>query len=144
MLERRAPLDEVVAQESESAALREYGLILVDRAIFEAKYQLVRYATALCDLCHLTIGDGFAFKGAQDKKAMHQAFRVAHSDRICRQRVWLEESSPDQQDSEQAGSDMFHHSRIYKMKFRVVDGPHKSMDATHWRQGQKLRTKIEA
>ncbi len=41
------------------------------------------YAIAPCVLGHLTIGDGLAFKGPHDKKAMDEAFRVAHRNHIC-------------------------------------------------------------
>ena len=83
LLERRTSLNEVVTQESECAALREYGRVVIDRTIFETKYQMGGDAIAPCVLRHLTIGDGLAFKGPQHKEAMHQAFRVAHRDRIC-------------------------------------------------------------
>src|SRR5213080_1233616 len=82
-LERRTFLNEVVAHESKCAALREYGRVLIDRAIFKAKYQMVGYAIAPCVLRHLTIGEGLAFKGQHQKKAMDQAFRVAHRDHLC-------------------------------------------------------------
>ena len=64
MLERRAFQDEVVVQKSEGAALREYSRVLVDRTIFEAKQQMIRDAIALCDLCHFTVRENLAFKGA--------------------------------------------------------------------------------
>src|ERR1041385_8122219 len=83
MLERRASLDEVVAQESKSALLSEYGLVLIDGTVFEAKYQLVRDTISARDLCHLTVSDGLAVMRSQHKKAMHQAFHVPHGYRIC-------------------------------------------------------------
>jgi len=109
MLERRASLDEVVAQESESALLSEYGLVLIDGTVFEAKYQLVRYTISARDLCHFTVSDGLAFTRSQHKKAMHQAFHVPHGYRICRQGGWLEQGGTGQQNDEQLGPDMFPH-----------------------------------
>ena len=77
MLERRTSLNEVVAQESECASLREYGRVLIERTIFETKYQMGGYAIAMCVLRHQTIGDGLAFKGPQHKEAMHQSMALS-------------------------------------------------------------------
>src|SRR5207237_8495683 len=77
LLERRTSQNKVVSQESEFAALREDGRVLIDRTIFETKYQMGGYAIAPCVLRHLTIGEGLAFKVPDQKKAMVQAFRVA-------------------------------------------------------------------
>ena len=51
MLERGAFLNETVAPKSKRAALREYGRLLIERTVFEAKDQMTRYAIAFCDLC---------------------------------------------------------------------------------------------
>src|SRR5439155_25515746 len=103
LLERRTSEDKVVAQESECAALRKYGRVLIDRTIFETKYQMVGYAIALCVLRHLTIGEGLAFKRQHQKKAMDQTFRVAHRDHICESRVWLKHGGTGQQNRAQSG-----------------------------------------
>src|SRR5438034_7783246 len=103
LLKRRTSSNKVVAQESECAALREYGRVLIDRTIFETKCQMVGYAIAPCVLRHLTIGERLAFKGPHHKKAMDQAFGVAHRDRICERRVWLEHGGTGQQNRDQCG-----------------------------------------
>jgi len=65
------------AQESECASLREYARVLIERTIFETKYQMGGYAIAICVLRHQTIGDGLAFKGPQHKEAMHQSMALS-------------------------------------------------------------------
>jgi len=77
MLERGAFLNDTVAPKSKRAALREYGRLLIERTVFEAKDQMTRYAIAICDLCELTVSEELAFAGAQGEKAVLQAFRVA-------------------------------------------------------------------
>src|SRR5207248_11269710 len=71
-------------------SLREYGCVVIDRAIFRAKNQAASDSVTLGDLGHLTIGKALAIEGAQGKKAMHQAFHVAHGYLVSGQRACLE------------------------------------------------------
>src|SRR5947207_14930613 len=70
----------MVVQKPETTALRKYGLVVIERTIFEAKDQMARDAITLCNLGHLAVGEAFAFKSAQREKAMHQPFLVANRD----------------------------------------------------------------
>src|SRR5207302_7205146 len=51
LLERGPFLNDMIAPKSKTAALREYGGLLIERTVFEAKDEMTRYAIAFCDLC---------------------------------------------------------------------------------------------
>src|SRR5438552_11688173 len=68
----------MIAQNPESASLREYGCVVIERAIFKAKNQATADPVTLRDLGHLAVGKALAIQCAQRKKAVHQAFHVAH------------------------------------------------------------------
>ena len=72
-----ATLHEMIVQNPESASLREYSCVVIDRAIFKAKNQATGHPVTFCDLGHLTVGKALTIQGAECKKAMHQAFHVA-------------------------------------------------------------------
>src|SRR3981081_3953799 len=80
----------MIAQNPEGASLREYGCVVIDRTILKAKDQTARHPVTLWDLGHFTICKALAIKGAECKKAVHQAFHVAHVDLITSQRDCLE------------------------------------------------------
>jgi hypothetical protein len=50
----------MVAYQAERAALREYGRLLINRAIRKSKPHTVGNAVTLCRLCRLAIGKGLA------------------------------------------------------------------------------------
>src|SRR5438067_881943 len=80
----------MIAQQPESASLGEYGPVVIDRTIFEAKDQTAVDPVAFSDLGYLTVSQALAVQGAQCKKAVHQAFHVAHAYLFSGQRNCLE------------------------------------------------------
>jgi hypothetical protein len=94
-------LHEMIAQKPESASLREYGRVVIDRTILKAKNQTAGDPVTLCYLSHLTIRKALAVKGTQCQKAMHQAFHVAHGDLIGRQQHRVESRGAGQWGREQ-------------------------------------------
>src|SRR5206468_12629904 len=90
LFEGGTTLHEMIVQNPESTSLREYGCVVIDRAIFKAKNQTAGDPVTLCDLGHLTIGKALAIQCAQGKKAMHQAFHVAHGYLVSSQRDCLD------------------------------------------------------
>src|SRR6266404_3631460 len=96
----------MIAQNPESASLREYGCVAIDRTIFKAKSQAAGDPATLCDLGHLTIGKALAIQCAQGKKAMHQAFHVAHRYLFSCQRDCLERCEAGQHDGQHAKPEM--------------------------------------
>src|SRR6516225_2629632 len=97
MLERRALLYDVVAQESEATALREDDGFVVNRAVLEMEHQLAGYPITTCDLDEVTVRQGVALQGAEHEKAMDQALRVVHGHQCRVQPARLEEHGPGQQ-----------------------------------------------
>jgi hypothetical protein len=71
LFEGRATLHEMIAQKPESASLREYGRVVIDRTILKSKNQTAGDPVTLCDLGHLPVGKAPAVKSAQCKKAVH-------------------------------------------------------------------------
>src|SRR5438477_4273740 len=69
----------MIAQKPESASLGEYGRVVIDRTIFKAKNQTAGDPVAFRDLGYLTVSKALAIQCAQCKKAVHQAFHVAHA-----------------------------------------------------------------
>jgi hypothetical protein len=51
---------------------------------------MLLHSVTVRDLCHLTVGEGFAPGGPQHQKPMHEALGLAHYYRICSQGIWLE------------------------------------------------------
>src|SRR5438128_4438596 len=92
----------MIAQNPESASLREYGCVVIERAIFKAKNQATADPVTLRDLGHLAVGKALAIQCAQRKKAMHQAFHVAHGYLVSSQRDCLEWCGAGQQDGQHA------------------------------------------
>src|SRR5438105_7758484 len=90
----------MIAQNPKGTPLREYGCVVIDRTILKAKDQTARHQVTLWDLGHFTVCKALAIKGAECKKAVHQAFHVAHVDLITSQRDCLEHAG--QQDCQHA------------------------------------------
>src|SRR5881628_2591489 len=91
----------MIAQKPESASLREYGRVVIDRTILKAKNQTAGDPVTLCDLSHLTVGKAPAIKRAQCKKPVHQTFHVTDADLISRQQDRLECRGAGQQGRDQ-------------------------------------------
>src|SRR5437879_4977551 len=96
----------MIAQKSESASLREYGRVVIDRTIFKAKNQTAGDPVTLRNLGHLTVGKALAIQSAQCKKAVYQALHVTHAYLFSGQRNCLEWGGTGQQDRQHSKPEM--------------------------------------
>jgi len=117
MLERRALLHQVVAQEPEVTALGKDGGFVVDRAIPEVEHQSAGYPIATGDLNEITIGEGVSRERAQNQKTVDHTLGVANSNRLRGHRSWLKQCGAGYQNSERGGPNTFYHPNIHKLDF---------------------------
>ncbi|HWY57255.1 MAG TPA: hypothetical protein VNZ03_22515 [Terriglobales bacterium] len=106
-MERRALPPEVVAQESEIAALRKDCGFIMDGAVLKSEYQVARHPIATEDLDQVTVGEGFTLHSAQQQKAVDQALGATRGYLRRKQIARLEQSYADQEDGKRFGSDIF-------------------------------------
>jgi hypothetical protein len=81
--ERRTLLQEMIAQKSKAAALREDGSFLMNRAILKVEYQMGGHAITASNLNQITLGYGIAIERPQHQKAVDHALGVIHG-YLCR------------------------------------------------------------
>ena len=79
MVSKRWPfLNQVVSKKAKVPALRIDGGLIMNRAIFEVEYQVIRDPVIGSHLDQVALRDGATIDGAQCQKAVDQAFDVAH------------------------------------------------------------------
>jgi hypothetical protein len=74
-------------EQAKGSMLRKDGGIVVERSIFEVKYEATGHDVAVYVLDQVTVGDDLALQCAQGEKTMYQAFLVTNRHLGCRKQA---------------------------------------------------------